>query len=77
MSMEKSFWTAMCAVAFASLSASAANVWHVNNKAPNASDTNPGTEAEPFLTINDATTNALSKADCPSLLFLNKDKYWK
>ena len=75
MSMEKSFWTAMCAVAFASLSASAANVWHVNNKAPNASDTNPGTEAEPFLTINAATINALF--DCPSLLFLSKDKYWK
>ena len=34
-----------------------ANVWHVNNRAPNASDDNPGTEAEPFRTINAATTN--------------------
>jgi hypothetical protein len=33
------------------------NVWHVNNQAVNASDSNPGTEAEPFLTINAATTN--------------------
>ena len=31
--------------------------WHVNNRAANASDDNPGTEAEPFRTINAATTN--------------------
>ena len=34
-----------------------ANVWHVNNRAPNASDDNPGTEAEPLRTINAASTN--------------------
>ena len=38
------------------------NVWHVNNKASNASDSNPGTEAAPFLTINAATTNSLFEA---------------
>ncbi|MBO7206965.1 MAG: hypothetical protein J6W10_05065 [Kiritimatiellae bacterium] len=34
-------------------------IWYVNNKAANASDTNPGTEAEPFKTINAASTNLL------------------
>ena len=38
------------------------NVWHVNNKASNASDSNPGTEEAPFLTINAATTNILFEA---------------
>ena len=38
------------------------NVWHVNNKASNASDSNPGTEEAPFLTINAATTNSLFDA---------------
>ena len=38
------------------------NVWHVNNKASNASDSNPGTEEAPFLTINAATTNSLFEA---------------
>ena len=36
--------------------------WHVNNKASNASDSNPGTEAAPFLTINAATTNKAFQA---------------
>ena len=34
-----------------------ANVWHVNNRASNASDDNPGTEEAPLRTINAASTN--------------------
>ena len=44
-------------VAVAVSYAAEAAEWHVNNRAANASDSNPGTAEEPFLTINAATTN--------------------
>ena len=49
--------TVMALVALAAAVASAANTWWVAKEDPNASDSNPGTEALPFRTINAAANN--------------------